>query len=152
MIEKTFEKFGYSAGFFNGAAQDNFDNNNQKDVALRLEVYPIKGMTIAAVTYDAYQLESMMQELRRDGLVPLYPFQQMGERLIADSELRDLIINRRIAHDGNPYLREHMENAAAKLDAKEDRRIRIVKRAPERKVDLAVATSMMCKKILYLNV
>ena len=52
-IEKTFEKFGYSAGFYNGAGQDNFDNNNQKDVALRLEVYPIKGMTIAAVTYDS---------------------------------------------------------------------------------------------------
>lgn len=52
-IEKTFDKFGYSAGVFNGAGQDNFDNNSQKDVALRLEVYPVKGMTIAAVTYDS---------------------------------------------------------------------------------------------------
>lgn len=106
---------------------------------------------IAALTYDPYQLESIMQDIRRDGIVPLYPFQQMGERLIADSELRDLIVNRRIAHDGNAALREHIENSAAKLDAKEDRRIRIVKRAPERKIDLAVALSMMCKKVLYLN-
>ena len=52
-IEKTFAKLGYSAGLFNGAGQDNFDNNNQKDVALRLEAYPVKGMTIAAMTYDS---------------------------------------------------------------------------------------------------
>jgi hypothetical protein len=52
-IEKTFDKLGYSAGVFNGAGQDNFDNNTQKDVALRLEVYPVKGMTIAGVAYDS---------------------------------------------------------------------------------------------------
>jgi hypothetical protein len=52
-VEKTFEKFGYMAGVFNGAGQNNFDNNVQKDLALRLEVYPIKGMTIAGVTYDS---------------------------------------------------------------------------------------------------
>jgi hypothetical protein len=52
-IEKTFDKFGYSAGVFNGAGQNNFDNNNQKDVALRLEAYPVKGMTIAGVAYDS---------------------------------------------------------------------------------------------------
>jgi hypothetical protein len=52
-IDKTFAKVGYSAGIFNGAGQDNFDNNNQKDVALRFEVYPVKGMTIAGMTYDS---------------------------------------------------------------------------------------------------
>ena len=52
-VEKTFDKFGYSAGVFNGAGQNNFDNNNQKDLALRLEVYPVKGMTIAGVAYDS---------------------------------------------------------------------------------------------------
>jgi hypothetical protein len=113
------------------------------------------GITVGAhnvvcVTYDPYQLESMMQAFRKEGLAPVYPFSQQAERLIADSELRDLIINRRIVHDGNPYLREHIENSAAKLDPKEDRKIRIVKKAPERKVDLAVATSMMARKCLYL--
>lgn len=52
-IEKTFPKIGYVLGLFNGAGQNNFDTNNQKDVALRLEVYPVKGMTIAGVTYDS---------------------------------------------------------------------------------------------------
>jgi hypothetical protein len=52
-IEKTFPKFSYMVGLFNGAGQNTFDNNNQKDVGLRLEVYPVQGMTIAGVTYDS---------------------------------------------------------------------------------------------------
>lgn len=52
-IEKTFPKFSYMVGLFNGAGQNNFDNNNQKDIGLRVEVYPVKGMTIAGVTYDS---------------------------------------------------------------------------------------------------
>lgn len=52
-LAKTFPKWGYSAGVFNGAGLNNLDNNNQKDVALRLEVYPIKGMVIGGVTYDS---------------------------------------------------------------------------------------------------
>jgi hypothetical protein len=52
-IDKTFPKFMYSVGLFNGAGQNNFDNNNQKDVGLRLEVYPVKGLTIAGMTYDS---------------------------------------------------------------------------------------------------
>lgn len=50
---KTFPMWGYSAGVFNGAGSDALDNNNQKDVALRLEAYPVKGLTIAGVTYDS---------------------------------------------------------------------------------------------------
>jgi hypothetical protein len=50
---KTFPKWGYSAGVFNGPGLNNLDNNNQKDVALRLEAYPVKGLTIAGVTYDS---------------------------------------------------------------------------------------------------
>ena len=52
-IAKTFPKWGYSAGVFNGTGLNNLDNNNQKDVALRLEVYPVKGLTLAGVTYDS---------------------------------------------------------------------------------------------------
>jgi hypothetical protein len=50
-IAKTFDSFGYSAGFFNGTGQNVLDNNKAKDGALRLEYYPIKGMTIAGVIY-----------------------------------------------------------------------------------------------------
>jgi hypothetical protein len=52
-IEKKFTQFGYTVGVFNGATLNNFDGNLQKDVALRLEAYPVKGLTIAGVTYDS---------------------------------------------------------------------------------------------------
>ena len=52
-IEKKFKKLGYSAGVFNGQGLNNFDSNVQKDLALRLEAYPVEGLTIAGVTYDS---------------------------------------------------------------------------------------------------
>jgi hypothetical protein len=52
-IEKTFTHFAYWFGVFNGAGQNNFDNNNQKDAALRVEVYPVPGMVIGGMTYDS---------------------------------------------------------------------------------------------------
>jgi hypothetical protein len=52
-VEKKFEHFGYMAGIYNGLGQNRFDNNNQKDVSLRLEAYPIEGVVIGAVGYAA---------------------------------------------------------------------------------------------------
>ncbi len=48
---KKFDHFSYLLGVYNGEGQNNLDTNEQKDVALRLEVYPIKELTIAAVGY-----------------------------------------------------------------------------------------------------
>ncbi|MGE0550873.1 MAG: porin [Kofleriaceae bacterium] len=52
-VMKSFTKWGYHAGIYNGSGLNNRDNNNQKDVALRLEAYPIKGLTLAGMTYDS---------------------------------------------------------------------------------------------------
>lgn len=52
-IAKQFTKWGYHAGIYNGQGLNNLDSNNQKDVSLRLEAYPVKGLTIAGVTYDS---------------------------------------------------------------------------------------------------
>ena len=52
-IEKKFEYFGYLLGLYNGAGQNNIDGNDQKDVALRLEAYPIKDVTLAVVGYTS---------------------------------------------------------------------------------------------------
>jgi len=52
-LTKKFSKWMYSAGVFNGPGLNNLDNNNQKDIALRLEAYPMPGLTIAGVTYDS---------------------------------------------------------------------------------------------------
>lgn len=50
-LAKSFRYFGYSAGVFNGAALNNLDTNNDKDLALRLEAYPIEGLVIGGVVY-----------------------------------------------------------------------------------------------------
>lgn len=50
-LAKTFRWFGYSAGLFNGATLNNLDNNGAKDVALRLEGYPVEGLVLGAVGY-----------------------------------------------------------------------------------------------------
>ncbi len=52
-IEKKLDMFGYTFGLFNGEGQNKLDSNDQKDLALRLEVYPIKGITAAVVGYTA---------------------------------------------------------------------------------------------------
>jgi len=50
-VTKTFKRWMYSAGLFNGAVSNNLDTNNSKDLGLRLEVYPIDGLTLAGVGY-----------------------------------------------------------------------------------------------------
>jgi hypothetical protein len=50
-VEKKFDSFSYLFGVYNGEGQNNLDSNDQKDLALRIEVYPIKELTIGAVGY-----------------------------------------------------------------------------------------------------
>jgi phosphate-selective porin len=61
-LAKQFKYVGYSAGVFNGAGQNNLDTNNAKDLALRLEAYPIEGLTVAGVIYG-----SVGRRVERDG-------------------------------------------------------------------------------------
>jgi hypothetical protein len=50
-LSKAFKYFGYTAGFWNGAGQNNLDTNKGKELGLRFEVYPIEGLVIAGVAY-----------------------------------------------------------------------------------------------------
>jgi hypothetical protein len=52
-IEKKFEYVGYLLGLYNGQGQNNLDTNDQKDISLRLEVYPVKDVTIGVVGYTS---------------------------------------------------------------------------------------------------
>jgi hypothetical protein len=51
--EKKFDQFGYTLGLYNGEGQNKWDSNDQKDLALRVEAYPIKELTLAVVGYTA---------------------------------------------------------------------------------------------------
>lgn len=52
--KKLGDYFFYSLGVFNGSGVNTTDNDNEKDVALRLEAYPIKGLTLAGVGYRTF--------------------------------------------------------------------------------------------------
>lgn len=105
---------------------------------------------VQEIAFDAYQLTDMMQRLRRELGVYCKQFDQGKERLIADAQFYQVVMNRRLAHDGNADLRAHVQNAAAELDKSGEHRMRIVKKTPARKVDLLVAASMGVHEILRL--
>lgn len=110
------------------------------------------GLNVVQICYDQYQLHDMATRLERDGVAWLSEFSQGTERLIAGGQLHRLAMNAKLAHSGDPDLREHIGNARAKLQTDEESRMRIVKRAPGRKVDLAVAASMAVMRALDLNI
>ena len=105
---------------------------------------------VVQVTYDPYQLHDMAMRWKKKGLVWWHSFNQGNDRLLADSQLRDIIRDRRFWHRGEADLRDHAQNADAKVDT-EDHKIRIVKRAEKLKIDLLVCASMGSYQTLYLN-
>lgn len=106
---------------------------------------------VVQICYDPYQLEDMMQRLRRDFVAWCEAFSQGGDRLKCDSQLYDMVIGKRIHHSNQPDIREHIANANAKLQPNEDSKIRIVKKSTGRKIDLVVALAMASARCLYLH-
>lgn len=105
---------------------------------------------VIQITYDPTQLHQMMTRLHNRGVAWTDEFNQGTERLVADKQLLDLIMQRRLAHDGNDDLRRAIDHADRKVDS-ETRKIRIVKRTDDLKIDPAVALSMAAAKCLNLN-
>lgn len=106
---------------------------------------------VVEVTYDPYQLHEMATRLSQELQTHFLAFSQQMPRLEADTSLYQLIMNRRIKHDGSLDLREHIQNCNAKLDKNQDSKLRLVKKAEDRKIDLAVCVSMMSHELLRLN-
>lgn len=105
---------------------------------------------VVQICYDPTELHDMAGRLRKGGVAWLKKFPQGNQRLEADRQLLDLIMQCRIAHDGNATLRKHIDNANRKLND-DGKRLRIVKREEGLKVDLAVALSMGSYETLRLN-
>lgn len=129
--------------------QANNPSQPECDYCVRQD-FQIPGYNIVQIAYDPYQLESMMQRLRTDQVAWCEPFLQAGDRLKADRGLYDMILTRRVHHDGDERLRSHILNAGAKVQADQDSTMRLVKVTPNRKIDAAVALSMASARCLYL--
>jgi hypothetical protein len=106
---------------------------------------------VVQLAYDPYQLVSLAQRLMAEGVVWCKSFPQGGQRLEADKQLLDLIIGKRLAHDGNEQLRAHIQNANKKPDV-ETRKLRIIKREASLKIDLCICLSQASYEILRLAV
>ena len=107
---------------------------------------------VVQVTFDPFQLEDMSQRLVRDGVAWMSEFDQGTERLIGDGMMYRLALQRKLWHSNDPDLREHIGNSKAKLQTDQESHMRIVKKAPARKIDLAVAAAMAVKRCLALNI
>jgi hypothetical protein len=113
-----------------------------------------KDYNIVTIVYDPYQLHKMCSTLNKEGICWFQEFSQNQRRWESDQTLYDLIIEARIAHDGDEELRSHIDNADKKSEAlgqTADHRSRMVKRTEYRKIDLAVALSMASHECLRLN-
>ncbi len=99
---------------------------------------------VTHVAYDEYQLHHLMTNMAKDHRrIVFTPFSQMSERTKADTSLVNRIYQGTLRHTGNEDLRQHIANADAKY-VQDEKALRIVKRAPSRMVDAAVALSMAC--------
>lgn len=109
---------------------------------------------VLCLVYDPSQMHQMATRLAN--VVLTEKFNQGGDRLAADKNLLDLIVQRRIVHRGeggeDGALYRHLNNANAK-PSQDGRKLRIVKRKESLKIDLAVSCSMAAYKIglLYAN-
>lgn len=108
---------------------------------------------VTALCYDPYQLHQMATRLLNNGTVLTKDFNQGPRREQADKGLLDLILSRRLVHDGNPILRQAAQNADRKVsgDSLEGRKLRIVKRSQSLKVDPLVCLSMACDEALKMG-
>jgi hypothetical protein len=106
---------------------------------------------VQLITYDRFMLWHMMQ--RFEQRIWCDPFNQGDERATADKSLRDRIYARKIVHNGDPKLRQHVDNANARKDEIKTtaRRIRLEKRTKPQKIDAAVCVSMGAHKLAQLS-
>lgn len=117
----------------------------------------IEPLNVVQICYDRFQLKDMMQSLTRDEIAWCWEFDQNALRLVADGALRKRIMTRTVRHGLNPEVasgdvfRQHVENAGAKIDSREDTKLRIVKRGAG-KIDLVVAASMGVHQAMYLDI
>lgn len=113
--------------------------------------FSVPGYNVVQLVYDPFQMEAMMYGLWVNVGVWADPFSQTTERLISDSVLQTLALRGHVYHNGSPALREHILNARAKLQPDQDSQLRMVKKAPDRRIDLAVAASMAVYRCLEFN-
>ncbi|MCJ7744596.1 MAG: phage terminase family protein, partial [Dehalococcoidales bacterium] len=128
-----------------------FEGTDEEPGPLKVLKMLRESYNIVMVTYDPYEMRYAASQIRKEGSVWLKEFGQTNLREQADRFLYDLIIQRKLWHDGDKDLRDHISNSDRKLSV-DGKRMRLVKRMDSQKIDLAVSLSMATWQIMRLNV
>jgi phage terminase large subunit-like protein len=106
---------------------------------------------VVEVAYDPYQLHHLMTELTKEGVAWCRPFSQNTDRMRADYMLYTMARDRKIRHNGQQVLHDAVAHAAKQQAAKEDTKMRIVKKGAHSKIDPIIAASMANFEVMRLN-
>lgn len=112
---------------------------------------------VVCIAYDEYQAHLMATDLQKELGIWFEQFSQgkgtpvKPGRPVGDKMFFDLIMSGRVAHDGNPILREHVNNASAHT-TKEGHYMRFIKKSETGNIDALVAASMAICVLSRLNV
>ncbi len=99
-VEKKLGMFYYMVGVYNGQGRNQIDGNRQKDLAARVEVYPIDGLMVGGVAYSSVgQMTRAGTKQRFEGDVRLDK-----DNLLVQAEY---IYARDKAADGAPFVNSH---------------------------------------------
>jgi phage terminase large subunit-like protein len=108
---------------------------------------------VYSCVYDNWQLHYFAERFRQEHGVNMDAFSQMSDRSVADTQLLQLLRDKRLVHPGGVAmagLREHIGNAGLEVGLREDTKGRLCKRSHNLKIDAAVAASMASYEILRL--
>jgi hypothetical protein len=128
-----------------------FDGTEEEPGPFRVLKMLRENYNLILCTYDPHEMFYLAARMKKEAPVWLKEFSQQGRREEADRFLYDMIINKQVWHDGDPALREHINNCNRKL-TQEESKMRIVKRSPNDKIDLAVALSMAVYECMRINI
>ena len=120
-------------------------DENGKYIKLKKQPYNVKCIVI-----DPHELNDLAQRFSRKRIAWVYEFGQTEKRYKADTDFLHLILEKRVAHDGDLNLRSHLANADRKT-SEDGSRMRMVKREDAYKIDAAVAASQGAFQCLYLQ-
>lgn len=107
----------------------------RKDIKDLAEIYNIK-----EIAFDRWNASMLVQELQSDGMTMVQFGQGFRDMSPPTKELMRMVLDRKIAHDGNPVLRWCIDNAMVKTDPAGN--IKIDKEKSTERVDLAIALVM----------
>ncbi len=103
---------------------------------------------VREIACDEYIWHDALDELMTEGLpVVVFP-QTLTMMAPATQRTYEMVVNRKVTHDGHPTLKRHFDNCQLKVDTRGSRIVKDKHNSP-RKIDLALATVMAIDRAAF---